>query len=70
MRSGLSELRIEFNVAELVLAHRQCGVVGIYDTHTYLDERREALEKWAAHIAKIASPEPAAPAKVVRLRRN
>jgi integrase len=68
IRSGMSALRIDFNVAEMILAHRQGGVVGTYDTHQYLDERREALEDWALHVASIVNPTPAAPAKVVKLR--
>jgi integrase len=70
IRSGLSALRIEFNVAEMILAHRQGGVVGTYDTHQYLDERREALEAWVQRIKAIVNAEPAAPAKVVKLRRR
>jgi integrase len=68
IRSGLSLLRVEFNVAELILAHRQGGVVGTYDTHEYLDERREALDAWAQHIATIVSPSK--PAKVIKLSRR
>ena len=47
VRSGLSELRVPHNVAEAVLAHRPPGIVGTYDVHEYLDEKREALEAWA-----------------------
>jgi hypothetical protein len=68
VRSGLSALRVPHNVAEAVLAHRQGGVVGTYDTHQYLDERREALTAWVQHIASIVNPRPAAAAKVVKLR--
>jgi integrase len=67
IRSAMSALRVEFNVAEMILAHRQGGVVGTYDTHQYLDERREALTAWEQRIASIVSPAPAAP-KVVKLR--
>jgi integrase len=68
VRSGLSALRVPHNVAEAVLAHRPPGIVGVYDGHEYLDEKREALELWAQRIASIASPAPAA--KVVKLRRR
>jgi integrase len=67
VRTGLSKLRIEFHIAEMVLAHRQGGVVGTYDIHEYEDERREALERWAQHVASIVNQKPAAP-KVVKLR--
>ena len=67
VRSGLSALRVPHNVAEAVLAHRPPGIVGTYDMHEYLDEKREALEAWAQHIASIVN-RCAAPAKVVKLR--
>jgi integrase len=70
VRSGLSQLRVPHNVAEAVLAHKPPGVVGVYDTHEYLDEKREALEAWAQRIASIVNPVPAAPAKVVKLARR
>jgi integrase len=70
VRSGLSQLRVEFNVAEMILAHRQQGIVATYDVHGYVPERRETLEKWSAHIASIVNPKPAAPAKVIKLRRR
>jgi integrase len=70
IRSGLSALRVPHNVAEAVLAHRQGGIAATYDLHEYEDEKREALELWAQRIATIANPEPAAPAKVVRMRRR
>ena len=63
-------MRVPHNVAEAVLAHRQGGVVGTYDTHQYLEERNEALTAWAQHIASIVNPEPAAPAKVVKSLRG
>ena len=66
VRGGLSQLRVPHNVAEAVLAHHQGGVVGTYDVHLYDDEKREALEKWARHVASIVSP--TTPAKVVKLR--
>ena len=59
VRSGLSALRVPHNVAEAVLAHKPPGIVGVYDTHEYLDEKREALEAWAQRIASIVNPVPA-----------
>jgi len=70
VRSGLSKLRVPHEVKEAVLAHRQGGVVGVYDVHQYEDEKREALELWAQHVASIVNPVPVAPAKVVKLPRR
>ena len=39
------------------------GVRGVYNLHDYEDERREAMETWARHIAGLLAP------NVVKLRR-
>ena len=71
VRSGLSALRIPANIAEAVLAHPPPpGIVGVYDVHQYADEKREALQLWAEHLAKITNRVPTAPAKVVKLARR
>ena len=70
VRSGLSALRVPHNVAEAILAHRPPGIVGTYNLHEYEDEKAEALEAWAQRIRSIVSPVPAAPAKVLKLRRR
>jgi integrase len=64
VRSGLSRLHVDPDVAEAILAHVKPGIRGVYDRFEYLDEKRQALELWAAHVAKIAAPPPA---NVVRL---
>ncbi len=51
------------------LAHRPAGIVGTYDIHQYADEKREALELWAQHIASLVNPEPAKVIKLPRRRR-
>lgn len=56
VRSGLSALKIDERVAEAVLAHRPSGMVKVYDVHTFIDEKREALEKWAARLRDIVQP--------------
>lgn len=58
VRSGLSALKIDQRVAEAILAHKPAGIVGVYDVHSFLDEKREALEKWAARLQSIAEPPP------------
>lgn len=56
-RTGLSRLRVEPHIAERVLNHVQPGIVGTYDRHAYLDEKREALEKWEAHLNALQDRE-------------
>jgi hypothetical protein len=67
VRSNLSALRIPEEAREAVLAHVRPGIKGIYDLYTYLDEKREALELWAARLRTIVDPTPA-PTNVVALR--
>ena len=52
-RTGLARLKVEPHIAERVLNHVQPGIEGVYDRHAYLDEKREALEKWAAHLQRL-----------------
>lgn len=46
-RTLLSELNVPMQVAELVLNHSIKGLVGVYDKHLFLNEKREALKKLA-----------------------
>jgi hypothetical protein len=55
VRIGMSRLRISTkDVRVPVLGHVDRSVDGGYDQHDYLDEKREALELWGAHVTKIA----------------
>lgn len=56
LRTGLSRLRVDRDVREAVLAHALPGVEGIYDRYSYLPEKRDALERWAAHVWEIVAP--------------
>jgi integrase len=59
-RTGLSALKVEPHISERVLNHAQEEMEGVYDQWNYMEEKREALEKWAAHLAELrACPEPA-----------
>lgn len=64
-RTGLSRLRVPFEVAERCLGHVQGGVAAHYDHHAYLAEKRGALEAWARHVESLFRP---AAANVVALR--
>jgi hypothetical protein len=65
VRSNLSRLKVAEEVREAVLAHARPGIKGVYDLHDYLDEKREALELWAARLRSIVDPPPS---NVVPLR--
>lgn len=54
--SGLAALGIRVEVVERVLNHRGGtfrGVTGVYQRHDYLDEMRNALQRWAEHVSAI-----------------
>jgi integrase len=58
--TGLGNLRVPPHVIETILNHRgghKAGVAGTYNYSTYLEEVREALEKWgeACHRDRIRS---------------
>ena len=56
VRTNLSALKVKQEVAEAILAHKQGGIVGTYDVYSYSDEKREALEAWAARLHGIVTP--------------
>jgi hypothetical protein len=52
----MAKLKVEPWVVEKVLNHQTgqlSGVAGVYNRWGYLDEKREALEKWATHLSRI-----------------
>jgi integrase len=56
-RTHLGKLRVPPHIIERCLNHSLGRIVRTYDQHDYLEERREALEKWAAYIERLLSPE-------------
>ena len=58
VRTGLSALPVPDLIRELVIAHTKPGLHKIYDQHTYIDEKRHALELWAARLQSIVEPPP------------
>jgi hypothetical protein len=55
--SGMARLGIPPHVADKILNHQSgtiSGVAAVYQRHDFLDERNAALERWGAHVAKIA----------------
>jgi integrase len=58
-RSLMSRAGVRSDIAERVLGHEQPGVAGVYDRHTYLEEKAEALTKLAALVRDIVNPPPA-----------
>ena len=55
-RSLMSRAGVRPDIAERVLGHAIAGVAGVYDRHSYADEKRAALEKLAGLVERIVNP--------------
>ena len=53
LRTRLAELGISDVVAERVLGHKLQGVLGIYNRHSYDEEKRHALGLWERRLQEI-----------------
>ncbi|QLB63463.1 tyrosine-type recombinase/integrase [Paraburkholderia caribensis] len=58
MKSHMRKLGVSRDVSEMCLNHKLKGVEGIYDQHTYYDERRAALELWASFLTSCRDRTP------------
>jgi integrase len=59
--SGMARLGVAPHVADKILNHQAgtiSGVAAVYQRHEFLAERREALERWGAHVARIVAEVP------------
>jgi integrase len=56
-RSLMSRAGVPPRHAELAMGHAIPGIEGVYDRHSYLDEKRDALERLAALVERILSGE-------------
>ena len=56
-RTHLAKLGTSHWICERVLNHSLGKIGETYDRHDYLDERREALLKWDAYVARLLAPE-------------
>src|SRR5207253_10925052 len=66
MRTGLSALPVSDLVRELVIGHTKPGLHKVYDQHAYLDEKRRALDLYAARLREIIAPDTAS--NIVQLK--
>ena len=55
-------------VRELVIGHTRPGLHKVYDQYAYLDEKRFALDAWAARLRTIIEPTPGNVVSVERSR--
>jgi integrase len=60
MATGLQRLGIRLEVTEAVLNHiggTRGGLVGVYQRHDFKEEKRYALDAWAAEVERIVTAE-------------
>jgi integrase len=72
MATGLQRLGVRLEVTEAVLNHiagSRAGIVGVYQRHTWADEKRAALNAWGEHVAAIVERREAT-GNVTPLRRG
>jgi integrase len=63
--TGMARLGINLPVIERVLNHVSgsfAGIVGVYQRHDFADEKRQALDAWAQHIAGLVAAPAGQPA--------
>lgn len=68
VRTRLASLGVPDTVAEQIIGHGRKGLARVYDQHTYEDEMRDALERWAARLRDIVTPPPENVVKLGRKR--
>jgi integrase len=63
--TGMAALGVERFVISRVLNHTDSGITSVYDRHRYTEQKRHALDLWAAHLQRLTGPQP--PSNVVPL---
>jgi integrase len=72
MATGLQRLGVRLEVIEAVLNHlsgSRAGIVGVYQKHSWIDEKRAALNAWGERLAAIVEGRVAA-GNVTTLRKS
>jgi integrase len=62
--SGMARLGVAPHIADKILNHQSgtiSGVAAVYQRHEFLPERKNALERWGAHVGKIVWELPEKP---------
>ena len=56
--TGMAKLGIRLPVIEKVINHSSgsfAGIVGVYQRHSFLEEKRHALDAWGAYVADLVA---------------
>lgn len=58
LATGLQRLGVRLEVTEAVLNHisgSRAGIVGVYQRHNYLEEKRQALDAWSREVRRLGT---------------
>jgi integrase len=58
--SFMTSLGISRLTVSKILNHVETGVTAVYDRHSYDNEKRHALDTWAAHLESVVNGKPSA----------
>ena len=61
--TGMAEIGIAPHIVEAVVNHvsgHKGGIAGVYNKAKYSPEKRAALQRWADHVERLVSGQPAA----------
>jgi integrase len=67
--SGMARLGVAPHVADKILNHQAgtiSGVAAVYQRHEFLLERKDALDRWGAHVAQIVAELSGEPSGMIR----
>ncbi len=57
--SGMAKLGVPIDHIGRVLNHAPRGITAtVYDKHSYMPEKRRALDLWCSHLGNLIRPEP------------
>jgi integrase len=71
--TNLQKLGVRLEVTEAILNHvsgSRAGIVGIYQRHTWAEEKRAALDAWSQRLIEIVSGSASTERKVVSFKRT
>jgi integrase len=69
--SGMARLGINLPVIEKVLNHQSgsfAGIVGVYQKHSFAEEKRRALDAWANFVTSLVEDKPANVTRLAEVR--
>jgi len=61
MVSGMARIGVAPHIADKILNHASgtiSGVAAVYQRHEFMEERRDALDRWNAHVDRILNGPP------------